>query len=152
MVITLGRHWRSWVLSSAIASVCPSARLSVRLSICPSRNFRYQPKIWWDDAQYHEADCYLKWPCSANFCAFHGTLKFSMIGLDQGSEGRHYRSNSLRISVTGLKFGGMMHNNMKQIVIWNGHARPIFVHSTELWNFQNRLGPHQRDHVTALAL
>ena len=24
-----------------------------------------------------------KWLCSANFCAFHRTLKFSMIGLDQ---------------------------------------------------------------------
>ena len=38
------------------------------------------------DAQYHGADHYLKWPCLANFCMFHGTLKFSMIGLGQGDE------------------------------------------------------------------
>ena len=41
-----------------------------------------QPEIWWDDAQYPEADLYLKWPCSANFYVFHGILKLSIIGLD----------------------------------------------------------------------
>ena len=33
------------------------------------------------------------------------------------SERRCYRSNSLRISGVSLKFGGMMHSNMKQIVL-----------------------------------
>ena len=28
-----------------------------------------------ESAQYHEADYYLKWPGSGNFCMFHGTLK-----------------------------------------------------------------------------
>ena len=41
--------------------------------------FRYVSEIGWDDAQYHEVDRYLKWLCYANFCAFHSTLKFSMI-------------------------------------------------------------------------
>ena len=61
-------------------------------------------------------------------------------------------TNSLSISAIGLKFGGMMHSNMKQIVIWNGHAWPIFVHSSELWNFQNMLRPGLRDDVTSLTL
>ena len=73
------------------------------------------------------------------------------------SEGRHYRSNSSRISGISLKFGGipdrkvhgantgpiwgrqdpwtllsgMMHTTIKQIAITNGHARPIFVRFTE---------------------
>ena len=76
-------------------SLRPSVRSSVCLSVCPSRttlplllfkDFGYQSKIWWDDAQYHGTHRYLKWPCSTNFCVFHGTLKFSMIGfLDQVS-------------------------------------------------------------------
>ena len=57
-------------------SLRPSVRLAVRATIPLS----YQPKIWWNDAQYHGADHYLKWPFSANFCVFYGTLKFSMVG------------------------------------------------------------------------
>ena len=30
---------------------------------------------------------------------------------------RRYRSNSLRISVMGLKLGGMMHSTIKQVTI-----------------------------------
>ena len=45
------------------------------------KDFRYWSEIW-SDVQYHEADCYLKWPCLANFSVFHGTLNFSMTGLD----------------------------------------------------------------------
>ena len=69
----------------------------VRPSVCPSRttlplelfkDFSYQPEIWWDDEQYHGADRFLKWPCSANFCMLHRTLKFSMIGFLTRSEGR----------------------------------------------------------------
>ena len=72
-----------------------SSHLSVRLSVCPSwtmfplwlfKDFSYQPQIWWDDAQYHGADGSLKLPCSANFCMFQGTLKFSMMGLGQEDE------------------------------------------------------------------
>ena len=48
---------------------------------------------------------------------FHGTLKFSMIGFLTRSEGRRYRSKSTRISGISLKFGGMMHSNLKQIVM-----------------------------------
>ena len=40
------------------------------------KDFSYRPEIWWDDAQYDEADLYAKWPCSVNICTFHGTLKF----------------------------------------------------------------------------
>ena len=43
------------------------------------RNFRYWPEISGDYALYDEADCYVKWLCSANFCVLHGTLKFSMM-------------------------------------------------------------------------
>ena len=32
--------------------------------------------LQFDDAQYEEANRCLKCPCSANFLAFHGTLKF----------------------------------------------------------------------------
>ena len=47
------------------------------------KDFRHQSEIWLGDAQYHGADCYRKWPCSADFCVCHSTLKFSMIGLNQ---------------------------------------------------------------------
>ena len=65
-----------------------SSRLAVCPSICPSRtsfplyrfkDFSYQPKICWDDAQYHGADRYVTWSCSANFCVLHRTLEPSMI-------------------------------------------------------------------------
>ena len=52
-----------------------------------------------------------------------------------------YRSNSLKISGISLKFGGVIHSNMKQIAFLSGHTGPIFACSVELWNFQNRLGP-----------
>ena len=49
---------------------------TLRFLIC--KCFSYWPEIWWDDAQYHEADHYLKRPCFINlFCipqicfAFH---------------------------------------------------------------------------------
>ena len=73
-------------------AVLLSVHLSLPLSVSPSwmtlplklfKDFSYQPEMWWGDAQYHEANRYLIWPCSAKFCAFHGTLKFSMSGLDQ---------------------------------------------------------------------
>ena len=48
---------------------------------------------------------------------------------------RRYRSNSLRVSVMGLKLGRMTHSTMKQIAIQNGYAMVIFVRFTELWNF-----------------
>ena len=47
---------------------------------------------------------------------------------------RHYHSNFLRISAISLKFGGMMHSNMKQIVKENGRVQPILPRSTALWN------------------
>ena len=98
------------VLSSVIASDRLSDRPSVRLSRTTFshllfKNFSYQHEIWWDDTQYHRAERYLKWPCSANLCVFHGTLKLSMIVFTR-SEGRHYRFNSLRISVINLNLVG----------------------------------------------
>ena len=58
----------------------PSVPLSIHPDGCLSiptmvlllwlfKDFRYEPWIWRNDAQYHEADRYLKWPCSAIFCA-----------------------------------------------------------------------------------
>ena len=40
--------------------------------------------------------------------------------------GKRFRCNSLKISVNGLKFGGMVYNTME---------RPIFARSMEHWNF-----------------
>ena len=51
--------------------------------ITDNKDFSYGSEIGWDDAQYHEADRYLKWLCYANFCAFHRTLKCSKIGMGQ---------------------------------------------------------------------
>ena len=45
-----------------------------------------------------------------------------------------------------------MHSNMKQNGIENDCARPIFVRSTELWNFEKQLGPCPWDDVTTLTL
>ena len=66
-------------------SVCLSQHLSVPNNFATLfKDFSYQHKIWWDDAQYHEADCPLKWPCSTYFaCSIEGIFKFSMICLDQ---------------------------------------------------------------------
>ena len=62
-------------------------------------------------------------------------LKFSMIIFLTRSKGKHYPSKSLRISSISLKFGEMMHSNMKQIAISSGHTRPIFAIYVKLWNF-----------------
>ena len=35
----------------------------------------------------------------------------------------------------------MMHSKMRQIAFKNVYTRLIFWRSTEIWNFQNRLGP-----------
>ena len=45
----------------------------------------------------------------------------------------HSHSNSLRISAISLKFDGMMHSTMEQIAFQNGHTRPIFACSIELF-------------------
>ena len=42
---------------------------------------------------------------------------------------------SLRTSAIGLKFDEVAHSTMKQISILNGHARPIFAYSMNLYNF-----------------
>ena len=44
----------------------------------------------------------------------------------------------------------MMHSMMKQTDVLNGHAWPIFARSTELWNFQIKLGTGPRDDVTTV--
>ena len=91
--------------------VVPCVRLAVRPSVrppvCPfvrpERRYRSNskdfsgPEIGWDDAQYHEADHYLRWSCSANLYAFHG------------------RGLSYRLEI--LRFGVVIHSSMKQIAI-----------------------------------
>ena len=84
-IFGLSFHQCRQVLSSfhvsACLSVCPSWTMLLLYLISPG--FSYWPEIWWNDAQYHRVDRYLKWPCLANFYTFHGTLKFMMIGLHQ---------------------------------------------------------------------
>ena len=63
------------------ASVCLSVRRSVTNDVTALTLSAISLK--WVDARYHGADCSLKWSCSAIFSAFRGTLKYSMIGLDQ---------------------------------------------------------------------
>ena len=46
------------------------------------------------------------------------------------SEGRRYRSNSLRISAIGLKFGVVMHNNTKLIAKWLFSANFCAIYET----------------------
>ena len=41
-------------------------------------------------------------------------------------ERRRYHSYSLRISPIGLKYGRVMHSDMKEIAIQDGYGRPIF--------------------------
>ena len=60
---------------------------------------------------------------------------------------RHYRSDSLRISVISLKFVGMMHSTTEQIVV------PFCACSTEFKIFHDRLfWPGLWDDVTILTL
>ena len=80
------------------------------------KDFNYWPDIWWDDAQQHETDCYLKWLCSAIFCALNWTLKFPVKSRTK-AKGRRGRSNSFNISAISLTFCGMMHSTMKQLAI-----------------------------------
>ena len=35
------------------------------------KDFTYRPEIWEDGAQFHEADHYLGWPCSADIWVSH---------------------------------------------------------------------------------
>ena len=51
--------------------------------ITDNKDFSYGSEIGRDDAQYHEADRYLKWLCYANICAVHRTLKCSEIGMGE---------------------------------------------------------------------
>ena len=57
-------------------------------------SFRFQPEIWWANAQYDEADRYLKWPCSANFRAFYGTVIFQTFWAWTRFEGQRDCSDS----------------------------------------------------------
>ena len=87
-----------------------------------SNSLRNLADIWWDDAQYHEVDCCVRCPCFANLWAFHGTLKFSMIGLDQvwrmmthiKKGGNHTMACDLVVCI------------MKWITIWKDHTQPVF--------------------------
>ena len=85
--------------------VVPCIHLSVPNDVTALTLQWFQLWVWncVGDAEYHEADRYLKWLCYANFCAFHRTLKFS-----------HH----------GLKIGGMMQCTMRRITSWNGYAQP----------------------------
>ena len=84
-IFALSCHQCRGVLSSfyvsACLSVCPSWTMLLLYLFSPG--FSYWPEIWWNDAQYHRVDRYIKWPCLPNLCAFHGTLKFTMTGLHQ---------------------------------------------------------------------
>ena len=62
-------------------SVCPVPKDVTALNF--KGYFRDLPEIHYCEAQYHDADCYSKWPCSVDFCAFHRTLKLSMISFHQ---------------------------------------------------------------------
>ena len=59
------------------------------------------------------------WLCYANFCAFHRTLKFSVIGLESKpwarSEGWWFILGNVRKSHHGLEIGGMMQCTMRRI-------------------------------------
>ena len=60
-------------------SMRPLVRLSASndvTALTVYKDFSYRPEMLWGDAQYHEADRYSKGPCSANFYAFRGILKF----------------------------------------------------------------------------
>ena len=54
--------------------------LHIILLCADGNGCRFQPDIWWDDAQYHQADCCLKWLCSTYFCASTGLRNFAMTG------------------------------------------------------------------------
>ena len=62
----------------------PSVPLSVLNDITAVTLQGFQLSTWnlvgWCTVLDDEANCNLKWPYSTNFCTFHGTLKFSMIG------------------------------------------------------------------------
>ena len=82
---------------------------------------RFEPEIWWDDAHYHHADCYIQWLCS--FIFVH-PLDFQHFPWQAWikSEGSWLILANVRKSDYSLKFGGMMKCTMKRITIWNGHA------------------------------
>ena len=141
--------------------VRPPVRPSVQSSVCPSRttlphwsfrDLRYQPVILWDDAPYNKAGRYLRWLCSVNFCAFHGTLKFSITAPDQVG-GWYYRSSSLMIWGISREFGRVMHSTINQIAIFKMTMSGPFLRvprNCEI--FLKRPGPGLRDDVTALTL
>ena len=136
------------LLSAAIGAdgyfpcVRPAGRLSRCPALCPSRvtlplelfkDFSHRPAIWRGfDAWWHGADRYWKWLYPDNFCAFNGTLKFSIISLDR-ARGKVIRIRQCKESYYGLNFGDMMQHSMKQITIWNDHTQSMFASSDFNW-------------------
>ena len=88
---------------------------------------------------------YLEWPCSANFCAFDGTLKIFMAGLDQ----------VWRMTLTVLNLWGFQLSAWNLVgwctMTWSRHLFKLamlsefFARFSELWNVSDRLGPCLRD-------
>ena len=80
---TLGRHRRWRVLSSVNASsrpsVCPSVHPEWRYRSNSSRISAISLKFHGMMHSSMEQIAISNWSCLANFCVFHGTLKFSMI-------------------------------------------------------------------------
>ena len=66
-----------------------------------------------------EQDCYLHWPCSANFTHITELWNFPWYAWARKME--------LRKSHNVLKLGVMMQFTMKRITVWNGHTRLMFV-------------------------
>ena len=109
--LTMTSKWACWPLKSPASPLFTQPFIEVQIN----ENIK-APSHW---PLYGElTDSYLKWPCSANLCAFHWTLKFSMIGFA--------KKMRLRKSHYILKFGGMMQFTMKQIILWNGHPQLMF--------------------------
>ena len=107
-------HSGLWVLLSVRSLV---HHISSFLRVCLQISWKEYHKIW-------HADISSRYRCRWILLSFYYPRPPSApTGIDVGhcvhpffQPERHYHLNSLRISAISLKFGGMMHSSMKQIV------------------------------------
>ena len=93
--------------------ILPTVGSSQNLCYSNSKNFRHWPYIQWGDAEYHEADHYLKNPYWTNLLHLPPNCDWFGLALRNDITTHNY----LRISGIGLKFGGLMHSTTKQTAI-----------------------------------
>ena len=147
------------VVIAILSRVFPSARSSVRSSVCLSSVCVCLFGLGWSiclsvgpdvclsrtttSPQQPSKDYIIDLKCDGvtrssmkqiSISEGHGQqyfLRVSLWNYHDRSEGQCCGSNSKGISGVGLKFGGVVHNTMKKIALQHGHDLTISIYSTD---------------------